>query len=91
MCARVHECIYACTENDLDVLTHRDVGLALVSAQCVLLLQSNDGKKRTGAYPFESLSCTDGGPENQPGGSLSSLCNPRRESANKLGSRESAP
>ncbi len=55
----------------------------------VRLLQSDDGKKRTRAHPFESLSFTDG--ENQPGGSLSSLCNPRRESGNKLGSRESAP
>jgi hypothetical protein len=49
---------------------------------CVLLLQSDDGKKRTGAYPFaESLSLTDAGAENRPG--VSSLCNPRRESGNK--------
>ena len=56
-----------------------------------LLLQSDDGKKRTGAYPIESLSLTDGGPQNQPGGSFSSRCSRGRESAKKLGSREGAP
>ncbi len=37
MCARVHECIYACTGNDLDVLTHWHVGLAWASAQGIFV------------------------------------------------------
>jgi hypothetical protein len=37
MCARVHECIYACTGNDLDVLTLWPVGLAWASAQGIFV------------------------------------------------------
>ena len=49
----------------------------------VLLLQRDDGKKHTGAYPFKSCALTDGGPENQPG--VSSFCSRGYESASEQG------
>ena len=77
MCALVHGCIYECAWKDLDVFTPWHVG----TCERLLLLQSADGKRHTGAYPRSSCSLTD----TRTGDSVSSLCSRGRESTNEQG------
>jgi hypothetical protein len=80
-------CLRFCTDASTDirekiwytVLTLRHMRLARASARVFVKCW----KKPTRAHPCVSFSLTDRGPENQPGGSVSSLCGRGRESPNE--------